>query len=152
MGKRKKVCVRFRCNDQPFMAGLCKQHYNESIQKEARRQAGLEALNRTVVDGQIITAGPLREGLYRIQKWWSEVCSADTSGHEHPVLKDDTSCAVDWCIGIAEYIVNEERHLRAGGKGDMSSYKYQRDRLWERFSNLERGLMSNGLVRPEGRR
>jgi len=94
----------------------------------------------------------LRDEFWRLRDWWSSVCSYVSSNHEHPVLRDETEYAVSWCIALAEYIVDEERDRRAGKQEQASTYEYLRRDLWERFENLERGLMSNGVARPAERR
>jgi hypothetical protein len=151
MAKRKNECSRFQCSEMPVVGGLCQRHHDENVKEQGRTKNGLELLNGSLVDGRLVTAGPMREEVRRIQHWWGEVCAAETSNREHPVLKDETRFGTDWCIDIAAFIVDEERALRTGNPGDISSYKYRRDLVWERFANLENGLMSNGVARPEKR-
>ena len=94
----------------------------------------------------------MSDELQRIQKWWNEICAAEIAGREHPVLKDETQYGTHWCIAIAQEIIDGERDLRAGKPEDMEIRKYRRAEAWERFANLERGLMSNGIARPPARR
>jgi len=108
-------------------------------------------LHDGVIDGEYFRPGPLREEFRRIQKWWHEVCAAENAEREHPVLKDETRCGTDWCIAIAQELIDSERDARAGEPGDTETRKCRRAVTWERFENLERGLMSNGVARPASR-
>jgi hypothetical protein len=63
-------------------------------------------------------------------------------------LKDETEFAPEWCIAIASAIIQEEASFRAGREADAGTL-YVKGLSWERFENLEAGLMSNGVRRPE---
>jgi hypothetical protein len=149
MGKRKTVCLKFRCGNQPFMGGLCKQHFEEDKAKEARRDTALKALSNGLVDKELVKPGPLRQEFERVQKWWNETCDALNSSRQHKVLLDDTEYAASWCIGLAEEIIDAVREERAGKESNTEIRKYMRQRTWDRFENLEKGLMSNGVARPK---
>jgi hypothetical protein len=72
------------------------------------------------------------------------------AGRQHPVLGDETKWGTDYCIAIAEGIVEAERGARVG-KVDTEMSDYTRKEAWARFENLERGPMSNGVERPDRR-
>ena len=63
------------------------------------------------------------------------------------VLRDETEYAPEWCIAIAKAIIKEEIDFRAGREADATT-AYLKKSSWERFENLEAGLMSNGIERP----
>lgn len=146
---RKKTCREYRCDAPPEIGGLCAKHYEEHERRSRRREEALAVLHNGVIDGEYIGEGPLRDELSRARDWWFQVCSAVNSEREHPILKDETQFGTDWCIGIAQEIVDAERDRRAGKEGDNETPRYMRQLFWERFENLERGLMSNGVERPE---
>jgi hypothetical protein len=148
MAKRRKDCAKLHCTEPPFMGGLCKRHHEEAEAKRRRYDAALAALNSGLIDNEALQPGPLRDEFWRVRDWWFDVCSYVNSEREHPVLRDETEYAVSWCIGLAEYIIDEERDVRAGKQAAVDSHQYLRRHLWERFENLSRGLMSNGVARP----
>lgn len=133
------------------MGGLCQQHFEESEKRHQRFMEAADVLHTGSIDGEYIGAGPLRDELHRIQDWWRQICSAEMAGREHPILRDETEYGTHWCIAIAQEIIDAERDRRAGKPGDTEYRKYKRAEAWKRFENMERGLMSNGVARPEGR-
>jgi hypothetical protein len=100
------------------------------------------------VDGRAIAPGPLHDEFRRLERWWSEICNAVNISRQHRILLDETDAGISWCISMAGYIVDGEKDLRLGRTDNLAVYKYHRQQLWERFENLERGLMSNGVARP----
>jgi hypothetical protein len=117
--------------------------------RRARCDAALAALDSGQID-EFVAPGPLRDEFLRVRNWWFDVCSYVSSSREHPVLRDETEYAVEWCIGLVECIIDEERDRRIG-KED-ATHEYSRRLLWERFENLQRGLKSNGVARSVERR
>ena len=142
MAKRRKVCAEFRCDELVYAGELCQRHFEEDARNLRRFMAASNVLHTGLIDGEYIGPGPLRDELHRIQDWWRHVCAADIAGREHPVLKDETRFGADWCIAIAQEIIDAERDRRAGKPGDTEVRKYLRDETWKLFENLERGLMS----------
>ena len=150
---RKKTCRKLGCDAPPVgFAGLCARHDEEEDRRHKRFMEAADVLHTGVIDGEYIGAGPLRDELSKVRDWWSAACSAVNSQGEHPILKDETEFATHWCIGIAQEIIEAERDRRAGNEGDSDARRYVRQQFWNRFENLERGLMSNGVARPERRR
>lgn len=148
MSKRRNECTKLYCREMPFLGGLCKEHHEEAEAKRRRYNDALAALNSGRIDNELPPAGPLRDEFWRLRDWWFDVCAAVNSGREHSVLRDEAEYAVSWCIGLAEYIVDEARDVRAGRQNSAEAQQYLRRHLWERFENLSRGLRSNGLARP----
>jgi hypothetical protein len=148
MSKRRKDCAKIYCREAPFLGGLCKEHHEEAEAKRQRHDDALAALNSGRIDNEPLGPGPLREEFWRVRDWWFDACAAVNSGREHPVLRDEAEYAVYWCIGLAEYIIDEARDVRAGRQSSAEAQPYVRRHLWERFENLSRGLRSNGLARP----
>jgi hypothetical protein len=94
--------------------------------------------------------GDLRAELWRVRDWWHHVCSAMMVNREHAVLRDETEYAMYWCIELAALIIEDQRCV--GGDANVRTLQYLPVELWQRFANLERGLMSNGVARPTERR
>jgi hypothetical protein len=63
------------------------------------------------------------------------------------VLSDEAGYAIEWSIALAKEIVDAEIAFRNGA---VPSYSLEstREWVWDRFRNLEKGLMSNGIKRP----
>ena len=129
MPKRRNECSKLHCSEPPVSGGLCLQHDAEHTAEKVRWEDGLETLNKSVIDGRIVAAGPLRDELHRIQDVWNQVCAAENANSEHPVFKEETHSAVSWCIEIAALIADEERAMSKAKPGDISAYKYHRESL-----------------------
>lgn len=149
--KRQDVCAKWRCHKPPFLGGLCKEHHQQDQQETQRRHDAADALHRGVVDGSVFQTDALRQELDRLRKWWYTACDAVNYSRPHSVLKDEAEYAVEWCIALAKELVDAERAARLGRLEVHYSLEYTREWVWERFNNLERGLMSNGIARPENR-
>jgi hypothetical protein len=109
----------------------------------------LIALNTGRIDGEYLPESALRDEFWRVRDWWHQACSAMMANREHPVLRDETEYAMSWCIELTALIIDEQRHI--GGEENVRTLQYLRNELWQRFANLERGVMSNGVPRPERR-
>jgi hypothetical protein len=151
MAKRRKNCTKLHCTAPPFLGGLCERHHEEAEQQRLRHDTALAVLNTGQIDNESVAAGPLRDEFWRLRDWWFAVCNAVNAEREHPVLRNETQYAVSWCVGLAESIVDEEREHRAGKEAGVRAHECLRRPLWERFENLQRGLMSNGVARPAAR-
>ena len=144
--KKQPVCHKDHCNEPPHSGGLCREHYERHIKNEKSREEAIEALANGYIDGVSLTNHNFREQLLEIRKWWFKACDALNYGRTDTVLKDDAQYAVEWCISLAKEIVAAERAFNAG---QQPSYMLEHTSSWvyERFSNLEKGLMSNGVAR-----
>lgn len=154
--QRKKpspTCYHRDCDEPPYLGGLCNEHHEEKCAEGELRSAAVDCLHRSTVDETLPTNVVVREELLRIQHWWREVCNTLNYGGKHPILRDEVEYAKEWCIRLAEQLVLFERAIR-GGKalGELPfMLEHTRQWVWERFENLEKGLMSNGVRRPERR-
>lgn len=146
MAKRRKECAKYRCRETAVIGGLCQPHFDEREKRRVRDDAATQALNTGCIDGRYLPEGELRDEFWRVRDWWHEVCSAMMADREHPVLRDETEYAMYWCIELAALIIDEQRQV--GGEANVRTLQYWRNELWQRFANLERGLMSNGVPRP----
>ena len=147
MARKKLTCFVSRCDEPPYLGGRCKEHYDEDKRKQQERRDAVEVLNNSGVDGTYPTDKSLRQLLSDIQKWWSRAHSAMAYGRTDSVLRDEAEYAAEWCVALAWQIVRAERAFRAGQEPD---YMLQHTSAWvfERFNNLQKGLMSNGVPRP----
>jgi hypothetical protein len=144
---KRKQCAKYRCTEEPCLGGLCKKHYEESIKKEIRRNAALSALHKAEIEGRLPDNPALREELFLIRKWWFRACDSLNYGRKDEILLDEAEYAIEWCIALAQEIVDAE--IASRNKQPIpDSLEYTKDWVWERFSNLEKGLMSNGIEHP----
>ena len=114
---------------------------------DRRRKAALDALHKSEIEGRPPENAELRDELFRIQKWWYRACDAVNYAREDEVLLDEAKYATEWCIALAQEIVDAEIASR-NGQPIPISLERTRDWVWDRFLNLEKGLMSNGVNRP----
>lgn len=122
-------------------------HYEEDQRKYMLRNAAIDALHMGMIDGQFPERSELIEELQKIRKWWSRACDAVNYERQDPVLMDEAPYAVEWCIRLAEQFVETERAFRSGVKPSWL-LESTKEWVWDRFKNLEAGLMSNGIERP----
>jgi hypothetical protein len=152
MKKRKQICSSEDCYEEPFLGGLCKEHYEQEREERALRRAAMEALQTGTINGRRAERPELSEELEKIRKWWFRACSTVNYRLPDSVLGDEAKYAVDWCIDLAEQIVATELAFRRGADTSASvQYEFAKEWVWSRFRNLEAGLMSNGVKRPEER-
>lgn len=148
MTKQKaKQCAAPRCEEVPYLGGLCKEHYEEQESRRRRENAAVEFLHSRVIDGQPIQHPELREEFQDLSKWWDRVCRAiQTRRDVGNMPLDEADYAISWCTSIAQRIMEAELAFRAG-KEISPMRKAEREPFWERFRNLEAGLASNGVPR-----
>lgn len=139
----------YRCEEPPFLGGLCETHADEARVKARRRDDALEVLHYGVIDGALPSDPKIREELTRLGRWWRSACDSLHHSTPHAILKDEAEPATSWCIALAQELIDAERAARAGRSFDNTMLNGTRQWVWERFSNLERGLMSNGVARSE---
>lgn len=146
--KRKKSCQHDDCSEPPYLGGLCELHAAEARFKSQRREDAVSALHLFTIDSVAPSDPTVKEELLRISKWWRDACDAIKHQRQDTVLRDEAEAATSWCIALAQELVDAERAYRDGSKYDRTLLDATSQWVWERFMNLERGLMSNGVERP----
>lgn len=86
----------------------------------------------------------LRDELLRLITWWHRACNAVNYGRKDPVLRNEAEYAVEWCIALAQEISDAELAFR-NGESPSPALAVTRVWVWDRFRNLEEGLVSNGI-------
>lgn len=147
MARRKKLQCS-RCEEPPYLGGLCREHHAEYTEKQQKREAACKALHFCLVGGRLPDDPTLRDELLKLRKWWDRACSSVNGQIQDKVLLDEAKYAVEWCIALAQEIVQAEEAMR-DGRPVSYSLQATREWVWDRFSNLEAGLMSNGIKRPD---
>jgi hypothetical protein len=147
--KRKKACSVYRCTNPPYLGGLCEVHAEEAEVKARRQDDALELLHRCVIDGAVPSDPMIREEFDRLSVWWRRACGSVNNSILDAILKDEAEAAVSWCINLAQELVDAERAIRSGKTFNKTLLNHTRQLVWERFGNLQRGLMSNGIERPK---
>jgi len=108
----------------------------------------VQLLHKSILDDQVLQNPDLRAELSRLQSYWRTACDVMIYKADIPNMPaEEAEYASDWCIRLAEEIVDAERAFRSGRRpsGGLDSCRHW---VWERFENLDRGLMSNGIPRP----
>ena len=147
---RRMQCLERGCDRPPHLGGRCREHAEEEQAKQQRRDAAIECLHRGTVDGSVPANAEVREELDRLRTWWHAACTAVNTSRMHPVLQDEAEDSLSWCISLAELLGDIERSSRSGSNSKAPyELEYTREWVWERFGNLERGLMSNGVARNQ---
>ncbi len=150
--KRKQFeCRKDGCAEPPYLGGLCKWHHEECAAQESRRQAAIEALHYGKINGIYLKSQELQRELEKVRKWWHRACDAVNYRREDKILRDEAGCALEWCIALAQEVVDAEVSHR-GGRETAESFSFKQTWVWERFESLENGLMSNGIARGKGSR
>lgn len=147
--KRKKFCRHDNCSELPYLGGLCELHAAEARSKLQRRENAVSALHHCIIDDALPSDPTVKNELLRISEWWRVACSSLNHQRQHAVLRDEAEAATSWCIALAQELVDAERAYRAGKKYERTMLDATSQWVWERFRNLERGLMSNGVERPK---
>lgn len=142
------TCRQWRCEEPVFLGGLCKTHHEENVLNEQSLRAAIEALTTRTIDGALPKKPGLKDELLKASRWWDQACMALQSQRQDKILLEETETATEWCIAIAKAIIQEEKNFLAG-KDDDYTCSYLKRISWERFENLEAGLMSNGIKRPK---
>jgi hypothetical protein len=128
--------------------GFCQKHYDEHSADERLRDDAVRLLHSSLLDDRQLVSSVLRNELSVVQKWWVLACDATNRHRTDTILKDEAPYALDWCISLAKEIIIADRNTRKGERVG-NSLEYTRSWVLDRFSNLESGLMSNGIKRPE---
>lgn len=143
---RVQKCVDAECTEIPYLGGYCEKHHMEKLRIEKRRENALTALEIGKIADQFLENMELRDELERLRKWWFRICDAINNNRKDTVLKDEAIYAIEWCIALAQEIVDAELAFRAeNNKFSNDNLEATKQWVWERFHNLEAGLMSNGI-------
>ncbi|MEQ1536189.1 MAG: hypothetical protein ABL923_09960 [Burkholderiaceae bacterium] len=149
MQKTKKLtCNISRCEEMPYLGGRCKVHHEEQRANELTRNAAIETLRSLQIDGKLPSKPNLKDELLKISQWWDKAWMAQRLSRQDSILLDETKSATEWCIALANLISQEERDFLDGREPNATTAHLKKITL-ERFKNLEAGLMSNGVKRPE---
>lgn len=141
-------CREHGCCDTPFLGGRCRDHHEQKVKEEERRKAALRALHEGEIDGEPPRNRELRNELFRLRHWWHRACDALRYGREDELIGDEGEYAAEWCILLAQEIVDAELAFRRGGT-PPTSLESTREWVWERFGNLQAGLRSNSTPRHD---
>jgi hypothetical protein len=146
MKSKPKHCRRFRCKIPLYRSGFCELHFHEDQKNQARRDSALRVLHTGLIEGALPKNSTLTSELEDVRKWWDRVCRTTNYGIEDKVLVDEVEYAAEWCIAIAQEIIDEGKVLNEGKLPNHSSI-HIKEIAWVKFKNLEKGLMSNGVPR-----
>jgi len=147
MKKKKKICSVSGCCDDPYLGGRCKKHHIEHSHRAECREKAVHALHTGLVDKCLPGDPDLRNELLRLRKWWDRACHSVQTQHDVDFMPfEEAEYALEWCISLAQEIIEAELGLRTG-KTASDSLAATRYWVWDRFKNLENGLHSNGLPR-----
>ena|SRR3989442_9408380 len=147
MTRRKRLCRASGCSEEPYLGGLCRKHHEEKTIRTQRRDVAIHTLHTAMIEGRLPNDRTLREELLRLREWWDRACIAVQTNRGSELMPlDEAEYALEWCISLAQEIVDAERALRDGNTvGCLLAAT--REWVWDRFKNLEAGLRSNGLPR-----
>lgn len=149
MRKKRRTCIARGCEEEAAIGGYCEEHYQDHTREEARRNAAVSALHTGLVAGQLLENQPLREEFFKLQDWWHDACrSVQTKRDVRNVPYDEAEYALEWCIRLAQEIIDADAVIKAGKTTDYQ-LDHTRQWVWDRFRNLEAGLRSNGLPREK---
>jgi len=150
MSKKIPHCRHSRCDKEGRFAGLCDEHYAEHLEEKRQHDEAVYVLHHGLLENQPFQKEAVAEEFRRIRKWWDRACDSVNYGREDEILRDEAQYALDWCISLTRQIIQEEIAFRQGNDYSLP-WNNTRDWVWERFANLESGLMSNGRPRPQTR-
>jgi len=116
MTKRKlKTCTASRCEEPPYLGGLCKDHYEEWEDRRRREDAATQFLHSGVIDGRVLQHSELQDEFQQLSKWWGRVCQAvQTRRDTIHMPVEEADYAISWCTSIAQRIIEAEFAFRAG--------------------------------------
>jgi hypothetical protein len=147
MKNRKRTCNVYDCTNEPHSGGLCKKHYKEESFKHERRERAIQTLHIGTIDDHLPVDKSLGDELSRLCKWWDRACLVlQTNRGTELIPTEEAQYALEWCISLAQEIIDAEIAIRSGKKVSIS-LNLTREWVWNRFKNLEAGLASNGLKR-----
>ena len=148
MGKNKAVCSVSGCAEPLYLGGLCEEHHLESVKTREKRETAINTLETATIDGRMPDNNALCDELLKTRKWWFRACDSMRNNIQDKVLLDEAKYAFEWCVAIAQIIIDEELLFRQEQPSNKMFHERKRV-FWERFENLEAGLMSNGVARTK---
>jgi hypothetical protein len=148
MRKRIPHCRHSRCDKEGRLLGLCEEHYAEHLKDKQQHDEAVYVLHHALLEKQPFQKETIAEEYYRIRGWWNRACNSVNYEREDEILRDEAECALDWCISLTRQLIQEELSYRKG-EDYPQPWNSTRDWVWERFANLEKGLMSNGRERTK---
>lgn len=129
------------------MGGLCKEHHEEKVLRQNNQDAARHLLETGTVGGRLLEKVELRDEWKQLRIRFERARSALVSGFGTEAMPlDEAEYAIDWCVSLAHQIRLAELAGREGRAPD-GSLDDTRQWVWERFSHLESGRMSNGHPR-----
>ena len=147
MSRRKRECRKYRCTNEPYLGGLCREHDEEEFLERERRSAALLTLETGGVEGRLPDNLDLRQELMQLRERFfraRSVLQAERGTESMPL--DEAEYAIAWCFRLAHEIRVAEIGLR-NGRAPGWDLESTRSWVWDRFRNLEAGRRSNGLPR-----
>lgn len=143
---KQRKCREPDCDEPLYLGGFCKEHHEEDLKRAELRDAAVDLLHKGIVDKSEVTGDEVRAELLELRPRWWRVCEVLQSDRGKPDMPlDEAFYAQEWCVTLAQQLVEAERAIRSGQK--QLPHRYPHDQLWVRLHNLEAGLMSNGLPR-----
>lgn len=145
--KMKNLCKEKYCQEHAYLGGLCERHYEEDKTETKARNDAIRTLHQGLIDDRPVQSEAFREELMRLRDWWSRACRAINDSRTDPLLHDEADAAISWCITLTKEIIIAERAFRTNSSHDYQNLEDVRHWVWQRFDNLSKGLMSNGIKR-----
>jgi hypothetical protein len=147
MNRKNLICQKSACSNEPYLGGLCQVHHKEDQSRKQLRDDALTALHSGIVDGNPPRDPDLCSELDRLRVYWDRACLVLQTQHGTDLMPlDEAEFATDWCITLAQRIVEAQRKLTTGDALPMP-LTLTRKWVWERLRNLDAGLRSNGTRR-----
>jgi hypothetical protein len=130
-------CREHNCSYEPYLGGLCRVHHDEHTREKQLRDAAITALHRGEVNGEFLVDGALRDDLEQLRARWFVVCDVVNSSRGKDLVPlEHAGYATDWCISLAEQIVEAQRAISAG-EPVASSFESTKSWVWKRLRDIE---------------
>ncbi len=137
MKQKARRCRVDGCREMPHLGGFCLAHYEEDLRRGTLRDQA-RALLFGKADGGGVSDHTLQEDLHELMGRWSFVCSAGISQRSNDLVPlEHAEYAADWCISLAEQIIEAQRAINAG-MPVACSYENTKRWVWERLHGIER--------------
>lgn len=133
------------CTGDPYSRGLCQKHHEEKNAREQRRNVAINTLSTLAIDGRLPDEPSLKEELLLLQEWWNRARLAlQTGDGDHFMPLNQAEYALEWCISLAQEIVDAELAFRPG-KAPSYALEMTRKWVWDEFKEVEVNLRKKGL-------